>query len=173
VFVKKIVIIGGESTGKSTLCEQLATVYNTVFVQEYAREYLQTIQQNYTYDDLLNIAKKQIEIKEDKIKLANKLMFIDTNLQVIQVWSEHKYNKVHPWILNTIAKQTYDCYIITSPDIAWQDDPLREHPEPAMRNYFFNLYKELIIQSEKPFTIVHGNEANRLLQAKTFISTLF
>src|SRR5215467_10584886 len=64
-MLKKIVAIGPESTGKSTLCEQLAKHYNTLWCPEYAREYLTIHGMNYTYDDLLTIAKGQIELEEE------------------------------------------------------------------------------------------------------------
>ena len=62
--IKKVVIIGPESTGKSTLCQQLAEHYQTNWCPEYAREYLLKHGMNYTYDDLLTIAKEQIALEE-------------------------------------------------------------------------------------------------------------
>ncbi|HMF72604.1 MAG TPA: ATP-binding protein, partial [Flavitalea sp.] len=58
--LKRIVVVGPESTGKSTLCQQLAEHYNTAWVPEYAREYLLKHGMNYSYDDLLTIAKGQV-----------------------------------------------------------------------------------------------------------------
>ena len=66
--IKKIVVIGPESTGKSTLCQKLAAHYNTLWVPEYAREYLEKNGVDYTYDDLLTIAKGQIELEEKSLK---------------------------------------------------------------------------------------------------------
>src|ERR1043165_5876631 len=63
-MLKKIVALGPESTGKSSLCEQLAKHYNTLWCPEYAREYLTVHGMNYTYEDLLTIAKGQIELEE-------------------------------------------------------------------------------------------------------------
>lgn len=65
--LKKIVAIGPESTGKSTLCAQLSAHYNTTWVKEYARNFLEN-NSKYTYEDLLIIAKGQLEL-EDKITL--------------------------------------------------------------------------------------------------------
>ena len=66
--MKKIVVIGPESTGKSTLCELLANHFQTKWVAEYAREYLLTNGKEYTYDNLLTIAKEQLTC-EDEITL--------------------------------------------------------------------------------------------------------
>lgn len=65
--MKKIVVIGPESTGKSTLCEQLAAHYKTDWVREYAREYLLKNGTDYSYEDLLTIAKGQIAGEESGI----------------------------------------------------------------------------------------------------------
>jgi nicotinamide riboside kinase len=66
--VKKVVIIGPESTGKSSLCDLLAKHYNTIWCPEYAREYLLTHGTHYTYDDLLTIAKGQLQLEEEYIR---------------------------------------------------------------------------------------------------------
>ena len=96
---KKIVVIGPESTGKSTLCEQLATKYNSNWVPEYAREYLMKLGRPYTYDDLLIIARGQLD-QEDRItsSLKSPLVFIDTDMYVMKVWSEYVFGKCHSFI---------------------------------------------------------------------------
>lgn len=172
-MIKKIVVIGGESTGKSTLCEQLASHYQTPWVKEFAREYLEQLGRAYVEQDLLQIAKGQLIDEDEAIKEASQFLFCDTDLQVIKVWSEYKYGRCDSWITQQILTRKYDAYIITSPDFPWQDDPLREHPEPALRNHFFNLYTEMISTNEAPYCIVEGSEEKRLQQAVTFIQTHF
>ncbi len=136
--IKRIVIIGPESTGKSTLTSGLACYFDTVFVQEYAREYLEELSRPYLEEDLLIMARRQVALEEERAMQArNGLLFCDTDLQVIKVWSEDKYGRCDPWILGQIAVRKYDLYLLTDIDMLWQDDPLREHPEPEMRAYFF------------------------------------
>src|ERR1017187_6620442 len=105
--VKKFVVIGPESTGKSTLCRLLADTYHTAWVPEYAREYLEKNGIEYTYDDLLDIANGQIDGETSfERHLSNHqppLLFCDTDLYVMKVWSEYVFNKCHNWILNQIA----------------------------------------------------------------------
>ncbi len=167
--MKKIVVIGGESTGKSTLCEKLAAHYNTVWVPEYSRGFLQQKNEPYTYNDLLQIAKGQIETEKIGSLKAKEVLFIDTDLQVIKVWSEHKYNKVHTWILDNIATNRYDGYILTAPDIAWEYDPLREHASQQERNYFFAVYKDIVLNANIPFCICKGTEIERMAIVTEFI----
>ena len=170
--IQKIVIIGGESTGKSTLSAQLAAHYQTDWVPEFARHYLEKLKTPYTQTDLLAIAKGQVKSEIELMKTANKYLFCDTDLYVMQVWSEHKYQTCDTWILNQIAQQQADAYILTSPDMPWEPDPQREHPEPKWREYFFNWYKKIVEKSALPFTIVSGNEEMRLQQAIDFIENM-
>src|SRR3954463_11258697 len=122
-MLKKIVAIGPESTGKSTLCKQLAEHYKTSWCPEYAREYLTAHGMNYTYDDLLTIAKGQIELEEKYSQLAigssHSLLFIDTNMYVMKVWCEFVFGKCHQFILDEITKRKYDLYLLCNIDLSW------------------------------------------------------
>lgn len=160
--VKKIAVIGPESTGKSTLSEALAKALNTVWVPEYAREYLNKINRTYQEEDLLQIAKGQTELEDSLLAQAKDHLICDTDLNVIKVWSEHKYNKCHSWILEQIATRRYDLYLLTYIDIAWQNDLQREHPEEKMRHYFYQQYKEIVINSNVPFAMIQGAHEERL-----------
>jgi len=69
---RKIVIIGPESTGKSSLCEQLAQHYDSLWCPEFAREYLLTNGASYSYDDLLAIAKGQLALEDEYAAMVNR-----------------------------------------------------------------------------------------------------
>src|SRR5687768_5522075 len=102
--MKKIVIIGPESTGKSTLCTQLSEHYKTVWCPEFAREYLIEQGTSYTYDDLQKIAAGQLALEDELLKAAeNNLYFIDTNMYVMKVWCELAFNNCETSILKQIA----------------------------------------------------------------------
>src|SRR5690606_33055147 len=96
--IKKIAIIGPESTGKSTLTKALASKFGEPWVEEYARPYLEKLDREYQYGDLLEIAKGQLKLEDQREKLAKRMLFCDTNLYVIKVWSDHKFQKTDPWI---------------------------------------------------------------------------
>lgn len=168
----KIVVIGPESTGKSTLSEALANELHTVWVPEYAREYLQKNGLNYKENDLLQIAKGQVQSEDELLQKANKLLICDTDLYVIKVWSEHKYGRCHPWILEQIAARKYDLYLLTDIDIVWQDGPMREHGDAAMRQYFYKVYQDIVMQSGVPWVGVSGGHEQRLQQAMEAIDSL-
>jgi NadR type nicotinamide-nucleotide adenylyltransferase len=163
--IKKIVVIGPESTGKSTLSKALAEQLNTVWVPEYARSFLEQNNNQYEYEDLLTIARGQIALEDEWTLRANQYLICDTDLYVMKVWSEHKFAKVDSFILETIAQRQYDGYILCDIDMPWTEDPLREHPEPKMRQYFYTIYKDIVHHSGKKFVTVSGNENERLIQA--------
>ncbi|MEX2591844.1 MAG: ATP-binding protein [Anditalea sp.] len=170
--IKKIVIIGPESTGKSTLTQALAKEFDEPWVEEYARRYIENLPGKYNYKDLLKIAKSQLALEDQKEKSAKQLLFCDTDLHVIKVWSEYKFKKTDPWILEQIKKRTYDLYLLTDIDIPWQEDPLREHPAPAMREYFYDKYHRIVLDSQVSFARISGSPEERLYKAMKAIKRL-
>lgn len=166
-------VIGPESTGKSTLSEALSQALKTSWVREYARDYLIHINRSYTEDDLLLIAKGQVAMEDDGAKAANRYLICDTDLYVIKVWSEHSYSTCHRWILEQIAARRYDLYLLTDNDMPWEEDPLREHGSSYWRNYFYEQYKDIVINSGVPWAVIAGNEEERLQAALSYIKTIF
>jgi len=94
-LIKKIAITGPESTGKSELAKKLAKHYNTVWVPEFSREYIDNINRPYDYDDIIEIAKGQLNREKEAEKKANKFLFCDTELIVAKIWSEFKYSIIN------------------------------------------------------------------------------
>ena len=139
--MKKIILIGPESTGKSTLSQELAAHFNCDYVEEFARGYIDRKETPYQQHELLTMAKGQLALEENV--LSNKpYLFIDTDLIVIKIWSEHKYGSCDPWILEQITKQREEerFYLLCKPDIPWENDPQRESPND--RDKLFEIYKK-------------------------------
>lgn len=183
--IKKIVIIGPESTGKSTLCAMLAKHYNTTWVPEYAREFLEKNGSNYVYDDLLKIAKGQIAQEENGIQEVmhvqkdslsddnfSSKIFIDTDMYVMKVWCEFVFDQCHNWILNQIANRQYDAYLLCDVDLPWVKDELREYPDFEIRKRLFYFYKEAMISQNTPWCIISGNYDQRLKKAIDFVDKM-
>jgi len=170
---KKIVVIGPESTGKSTLCEQLATHYQTEWVPEYARNYLLEIRRPYTYEDLSLIARGQLQ-SEDQISsgLHKPLLFIDTDMYVMKVWCEYVFGKCHPFILDEIVKRNYDGYLLCNTDLPWVADELREYPDLESRERLYLMYKDLMINQSTPWVEIQGDYDERLQKAVNFVKAL-
>ncbi len=187
-MLKKIVILGPESTGKSTLCEQLAQHYRTEWCPEFAREFLMTNGTDYTFDDLLTIAKGQLAMEEEysatiqsKWSLVKEntwvnphsldttdhspLLFIDTDMYVMKVWCEYVFGKCHQFILDQIVAREYDLYLLCGTDLPWVKDELREYPDEKNRNELYHIYKDLLINQKVPWVEITGNYEDRLLLA--------
>jgi NadR type nicotinamide-nucleotide adenylyltransferase len=165
-MIKKVVVIGPESTGKSTLCEQLAAHYKTVWCPEYAREYLNKNGKEYTYNDLLTIAKGQLKLEDELVNNAkNDLYFIDTNMYVMQVWCEYVFDKCHQFILDEIVERSYDLYLLCDTDLPWTFDVLREYPDEARRKELYRIYKDLMINQSCAWVEISGDYDTRLKKA--------
>jgi len=164
--MKRIVIIGPESTGKSTLCQQLANHFKTVWCPEYAREYLLANGTNYTYEDLTAIAKGQLQLQAvTEAKAQNNFCFIDTDMYVMKVWHEVAFSACPAWILKSIVKNDCDLYLLCNTDLPWTKDELREYPDLKTRQRLFSMYKDIVINSGIPWAIVSGTNEERLQTA--------
>jgi len=168
--IKKIAIIGPESTGKSTLSRMLAEYFDTCWVREYAREYIDNLTVPYQKPDLDLIAKGQIEMEDQMIKSANKVLICDTNLIVIKIWSEYKYGYCEEWILDEISRREYDLHLLTYIDLPWEDDPQREHPDK--RHYFYDIYKAELESRKLKFKEIRGSIEERFKYAVFEINAL-
>lgn len=152
----KIVLTGVESSGKSALANELAAFFNVPLIEEYAREYLQTIKTNYVQADLIEIAKGQLgKINESH----NKLIICDTDLQVIKIWSQVKYNAVDEFILTEYKKNVATLYIVCDPDFPWEYDELRENQFD--RNFIHQLYLDELNTNSLNYIVASGSLAQR------------
>ena len=175
-MVKKIVIIGPESTGKSTLCKNLAAHYKTAWVKEYAREYLLNNGTAYSFENLLTIAKGQIDNEELGIKnlvaqssssppTHHSPLIIDTDMYVLKVWCEFVFGQCHHWILNRIVERKYDLYLFCNIDLPWVKDELREYPDLTTREKLYHHYKDILVNQHTSWVDISGNYKERLQKA--------
>lgn len=184
--IKKIVIVGPESTGKTTLCRQLAAHYHSLYCPEYAREYLLTHGKSYEYDDLLTIAKAQLQQEDTCIqqllgisanrtaaKSIHPYLFIDTDMYVMKVWCEFVFDQCHKWILDQITERRYDLYLLCKPDLPWVKDELREYPDLERRLKLYHYYKDLLVHQATPWAEISGNYEERLQQAIAATDALY
>ncbi|MFN3666473.1 MAG: AAA family ATPase [Sediminibacterium sp.] len=193
-MIHKIVILGPESTGKSTLCELLAQHYNTLWCPEFAREYLTTHGMDYDFDDLLSIAKGQLALEKEYENMVNRqwsmaegsnpgeakrwvnvktlhsqnhppLLFVDTDMYVMKVWCEYVFQKCHHFILNEIIQQTTNFYLLCKPDLPWAEDVLREYPDEKPRLELYQIYRDIMINQKVPWVEIFGDYDARLEKA--------
>lgn len=168
VNLVKIVLFGPESTGKTTMSELLAKHYNTVWVAEYAREYLQEIWNNERRTcedkDLIPIARGQIALENKLALKADKVLICDTDLLETKVYSEEYYGGfVHPNLDKYAVKNTYDLYLLTNIDTPWEADDLRDRPE--QREEMYAAFENALIKYDRPYIKLNGSIKNRLAKA--------
>ena len=161
--IKRIALIGPESSGKTTLSKRLAEQYKTLWVPEYARDYVKTLNRPYTADDILIIAKEQLKAEEQLLLKANKLLFIDTEFIIAKIWCEDIFGFCPLWITEKLEEKKYDLYLLTKPDLPWEQDPVRENSK--RRDYFFNLYLDEIEKRKFNYEIISGSEEDRFSNA--------
>lgn len=181
--IKKIVLIGPESTGKSTLSASLAAHFSTIWCREYAREYLLEHGTDYTFNDLLTIARGQLILEDSTaalLKLKHQsappenplVLFIDTDMYVMKVWCEIVFDQCHTEILDQILERRYDGYLLCKPDLPWVKDELREYPDQETRTTLFHVYRDILVNQQVPWFEVQGDDPERTASAISWVTAL-
>ena len=159
----KIIVTGPESSGKTALCKALSIYFEIPFTEEYAREYLNNLESDYTQSHLLEIAKGQL-LSEHNAQI------LDTDLITIKIWSKYKYGNCDKWIIEQIEKQKTEkrFYLLCKDDIPWEEDPQRENPNDRVD--LFTSYKQELDNLGHNYFIVEGE--NRIENSISKISSL-
>lgn len=175
--ILKIVLFGPESTGKTTLSKLLANHYKTEWVAEFAREYLQDKwdlkQKTCEPHDLLPIAIGQIQLENELAKKVENLLICDTDILETMVYSQTYYgNFVDPILEEAAIANTYDLYLLTSIDIPWEKDDLRDRPDPNQRIEMFNAFEKALIDYNRPYVLLTGDTIGRFKKVVKIIDDL-
>lgn len=165
INIVKVVLFGPESTGKTTLSKHLARHYNTVWVREYAREYLQNKWNNERktceHEDLMPIAVGQMKLENELAKKADKILICDTDLLETKVYSEEFYGGfVDEQLEKAAVTNKYDLYLLTYIDTPWEEDDLRDRPE--LRLEMFNAFETALKKYNRPYILLKGEKETRL-----------
>ena len=167
---RKLILIGPESTGKTTLSIYLAKLYNFDLITDYSRIYLSKTSNSYSYEDLKKIAIQQNQIEKDN---GSEKIIVDTDLLTIKIWSEFKYGSCDPEIEKIISsydrKKRY--YLLLKDDIKWEYDPLRESKND--RSEIFSLHKNLLEKKGFSYSIISGTGINRINNAIKIVEERF
>jgi nicotinamide riboside kinase len=170
----KIALFGPESTGKTTMAIQLAEHFKTAWVPEFARDYLQEkwekTEEICDVDDMLPIAYGQTKLENEALSTANKFLFCDTNLMVTKVFSEVYYNFCDSLLDKAAIGHEYDLFFLTDIDVPWEKDDLRDKAEG--RESVFAVFKQTLIDNNKPFITLSGDKNLRLHKAVAIVNDL-
>lgn len=149
-----VCITGPESTGKTTLCEALASRFGVPWLGEYAREHLTAYGASYDRETVAAIAREQWRRERALLARSTDPVVLDTDLSVLFVWWREKYGSVPRWIDEAWAGQAPRLYLLCRPDIGWRPDPLRESPHDLDR--LFGIYRDLLTERGLRFVEIHG-----------------
>lgn len=170
----KIALYGPESTGKTTLAKQLAQHFQTVWIEEFARDYLQKKWDNSQSicapEDLLPIAIGQVILENEALKSAKNYLFCDTNLMCTKVFSEIYYGFCDPSLDKAARKHKYDLFFLTDIDVPFEKDDLRDKPNE--REMLLQKFEQALIDNNKPYIKLSGNQEERLQKAIAILEEL-
>lgn len=162
-MIKRIALIGPESTGKSTLCKKLADYYHTRWVPEYGRIFMENRKGSYTLSDIEHIANMQQMLERAASAWADNFLFSDTELIYLKIWCDDVFKTAPDWMEEQISNRPHDLYLLTKPDIPFVPDPVRVNEH--RRDYFFELYQQELDRRKLLYEIISGPEAGRLEMA--------
>lgn len=176
--MKKVVITGPESSGKTTLAEALAAHVNGGLVREMVRTYFAErtrATSGYEEAELRTIAQLQLQEEERIAELteacSGRILVCDTDLITIRIWGEEKFGRSDPWILKRTEQRVYDLWLLCRPDMPWEPDLLRENPND--RDRLFDVYESTLKQLRKPYVVIEGGHEQRLQCAMEAVAFLF
>jgi len=164
--MKRILITGPESTGKSELAQALALHYKGQLIPEYARGYISSLGRPYLYRDVEQIALRQLEEYESSV--FSDWIFFDTWLIITKVWFEVVYGCFPVWMEEGIKKARFDLVLLCNTDIPWIADPVRENGG-ARREELMSTYKKELDNHKLDWELVSGQGDERSLCARQLI----
>jgi NadR type nicotinamide-nucleotide adenylyltransferase len=163
----KIAVVGPESTGKSTISQQLALHYNTVWVPEYARRYCEKLLAECTWEDEINMFLGQLELEEQMASKANGILICDTTFITVKIWSDHMFGRTPQKVLDELPIHKYDFYLLMDIDLPWEEDPLRDFPH--MREHFMEVWHKELKALGAIYSLISGTDEERFRNAVSHI----
>ncbi len=153
----KVCFYGAESTGKTEMAKRMAEFYRTVFVPEVAREFVSS--NDFTEDDIIKIGYAQTERINELSRLANRILFCDTDLITTQIYCRHYLGSVPPILLELEKRIAYNHYFLFDIDVPWVSDGLRDLGE--QRQEMHQKFKFTLEQRNIEYSLVHGSWDDR------------
>ena len=160
-FVKRVCLVGPESSGKSTLAARLASRFNTVHAWEHARPLLDLKEGRCDAADIPVIARSQMAIEEVMARRANRVLFCDSSVLLTKVWSHVLFSEIPQAVIDAAERIEYDLALLLAPDVPWVDDSQRSFPNRGDRLRFFEKCRAELEQIEQPYEVISGTFEQR------------
>jgi len=172
VEIKRVCLMGAESTGKTTLAQQLARHFQTIYVPEFARVWLDISQEACQLRHASIFVKGQMRWQTSMESYAHRLIFCDTDPLTTQIWCEFLYQQCPTDVKAAAQQQSYDMYLLLNNDIPWEADHMRCLNTTALRDAFFLQCEQMLQTLGRPYQIIGGEGEQRLQQAIDVIKSL-
>lgn len=163
-YVKRVALLGAESTGKTTLAQALAQTYQTVWVPEYGRAFVERQGRLPEAHEMLSIAQKQVDWEAEACQRAYKILFADTTPLTTALYADYYFGAAEPALWRLAETHAYDLILVTEDDIPWVADGLQRDGE-TVRYALQKRFKQKLTDLQLPFHLVKGDLETRLQTA--------
>lgn len=162
--IKKIAVVGPESTGKSTMAKQLSKYYNVSWVPEYARYYCANLTEPCTLQDEVNMFYGQLALEDSVVEnMEDDFLICDTTFLTVKIWSDAFFGQTPKVVLEALKQREYDFYVLLDIDLPWEDDPLRDFPN--QRGHFMQVWHDELNALNANYKLVSGIGEERVANA--------
>jgi HTH-type transcriptional regulator, transcriptional repressor of NAD biosynthesis genes len=171
--MKRVLIVGAESTGKTTLAIALAEHYQTTWVPEFGRLYTEARRPRgelWTSDEFTFIATEQVRMEDALERIANRVLICDTDAFATAIWHERYLGVPSAAVLAAAAGRTYDLYVLTDVDTPFVPDDIRDGE--SIRQWMHQRFQDELSRMAVPVLFVSGPREQRLAAAIARIDAL-
>ena len=172
--VRRVVVTGGECTGKTTLAGELATRWRTTWAVEGAREVALARRVALGPEDVPVIARTHLRLADDACHTAEEagrtLVVFDQDLLSTIVYARHYYGSCPPWIERLAVERVGDLYLLCHPDLPWAANGVRDRP--TARAEIHSLFAEALGRAGARVAQVMGTGPERAARAVEAIEGL-
>jgi HTH-type transcriptional repressor of NAD biosynthesis genes len=174
-MVKRVVLFGTESTGKSTLAERLAVRFGEPWSEEFVREFWEIKEGKITGEDLGTIALGQMANEDNAAAAARRVVFCDTDLLTCTLWDDVLFpGACPPWVRAEAEAraQSVALWLLCDTDVPFEPDPQRSFPDADGRARGRKIWREALERRGLPFVEIVGSWAERERQAVEAVQRL-
>jgi NadR type nicotinamide-nucleotide adenylyltransferase len=176
--VKRVCVVGAESTGTTTLAQRLAAYYRTVWVPEYGREYSERLaaegidvwHYGWHTEEFVHIARVQQQREDAMARKSNRVLICDTDALATAIWHERYLGTGSAEVEALAYARHYDLYLVTGCEIPFVQDGIRDGEN--LRQWMTTRFEEVLTLHKRPWLKLSGTLEQRMLAATTAVDQL-